>query len=113
MRSMLDLQISLDELVGTDVVGLPDEDVRAALPALLTAFNQLSAVIASVVASFDNRDLSEVDGCKTTQAWLVAFGRMSQPAARGWLTRARVLRDLPALAVAAGRGEASSEQTPM
>ena len=112
MRSedpLRDLQTSLDELVGTDAVGLPDEQVHKALPALLTAFNQLAAVIASVVASFDVRSLSEVDGCKTTQAWLVAYGRMSYPAAKGWLTRARVLRDLPVLAAAAGRGEVSSE----
>jgi hypothetical protein len=100
---------SVDELAGADVVAWADEDVRSALPALLTVFNQLSAVIASVVASFDARDLSAVDGCRTTRAWLVAFGRMSQVAASGWLTRSRVLRELPALAAAAARGDASSE----
>ena len=110
MRSgMIDLQKVLDELVDTDVVGLPDEDVRTALPQLLTAFNQLSALIAGVVASFDTRDLSQVDGCKTTTAWLVAFGRMTPTAASGWLTRGRLLRELPALNTAATHGEASTE----
>ena len=110
MRSgMIDLQKLLDELVDTDVVGLPDEDVRTALPQLLTAFNQLSALIAGVVASFDTRDLSQVDGCKTTTAWLVAFGRMTHTAASGWLTRGRLLRELPALNTAATHGEASTE----
>ena len=110
MRSgMIDLQKLLDDLVDTDVVGLPDEDVRTALPQLLTAFNQLSALIAGVVASFDTRDLSQVDGCKTTAAWLVAFGRMTHTAASGWLTRGRLLRELPALNTAATHGEASTE----
>jgi len=54
MRSaLIDLGKALDELADTDVVGLPDQDVRDALPALLTAFNQISALVATVVASFD------------------------------------------------------------
>src|SRR5262252_6200476 len=112
MRSgdaVVDLGNVLDELSGIDVVALPDQDVHTALPALLTALHQLSAVIASVVASFDARNLSELDGCKTTTAWLVAFARMTGPAASGWLARARLLRELPALAAAAGRGQVSPD----
>src|SRR5689334_17705289 len=98
MRSaMIDLAKALDELADTDVVGLPDDDVRTALPALLTAFNQISALVATVAASFDTRDLSQTDGFKTTIAWLIAFGRMTGAAAAGWLTRGRLLRELPAV----------------
>jgi hypothetical protein len=110
MRSgLIDLGKVLDELAGTDVVGLPDEDVRTGLPALLTAFNQISALVATVVASFDTRDLSEPDGFKTTTAWLIAFGRMTGGAAAGWLTRGRLLRELPAVHAAATHGHASTE----
>src|SRR5215470_2188896 len=110
MRSeLIDLEKVLDELADTDVIALPDADVRAALPALLTAFNQISALIATVTGSFDTRNLSEVDGCRTTTAWLIAFGRMTHYAATGWLTRGRLLRELPALATAAAHGHASTE----
>ena len=110
MRSaMIDLGKALDELADTDVVGLPDQDVRDALPALLTAFNQISALVATVVASFDTRDLSQADACKTTTAWLVAFGRMTGCAAASVLTRGRLLRELPALHAAATHGHASTE----
>jgi hypothetical protein len=110
MRStLIDLGKALDELANTDVVGLPDEDVRTALPALLTAFNQISALVATVVASFDTRDLSQVDACKTTTAWLVAFGRMTGGTAAALLTRGRLLRELPALHHAATHGHASTE----
>jgi hypothetical protein len=110
MRSgLIDLGKALDELADTDVVGLPDQDVREALPALLTAFNQISALVATVVASFDTRDLSQADACKTTTAWLVAFGRMTGGNAASVLTRGRLLRELPALHAAATHGHASTE----
>src|SRR5215475_6096065 len=110
MRSeLIDLEKALDALTDTDVIALPDADVRTALPALLTAFNQISALIATVTASFDTRNLSEVDGCRTTTAWLIAFARMTPGAATGWLTRGRLLRELPALATAATNGDASTE----
>jgi hypothetical protein len=99
----------LAELAAGDVVSWSDEQVRTALPALLSAVNQLNAVVAGVVGSFDVRDLSDVDGCRTTRTWLTAFGRMSQGAASGWLSRARLRRELPALAAAAGRGDVSAE----
>src|SRR5215831_2551877 len=110
MRSeLIDLEKALHALADTDVIALPDQDVRTALPALLTAFNQISALIATVTASFDTRSLSEVDGSPTTTAWLVARGRMTPGAATGWLTRGRLLRELPALANAATHGHASTE----
>jgi hypothetical protein len=71
----------LAELAAGDVVSWSDEQVRTAVPALLSAVNQLNAVVAGVVGSFDVRSLSEVDGCRTTRTWLTAFGRMSQGAA--------------------------------
>ena len=47
----------------------------------------------------------------TTTAWLVAFGRMTHIAASGWLTRGRLLRELPALNTAATHGEAFPPNT--
>src|SRR5258706_9636725 len=67
------------------------------------------AVLSARIGVFDARDLCTVDGFKTTRSWLVAFGRMSQGAATGWLNRARMLRHLPALAAAAGQGAVPAE----
>jgi hypothetical protein len=100
----------LGRLAGTDVTGLVDEEVHAALPELLAAVHQLGAVTSAVVGSFDARGLAERDGFRATRTWLVAYGRMSQGAASGWLERARLLRQLPALAAAAGEGLVSAEQ---
>jgi hypothetical protein len=103
------LQAGLAELAATDPVSWSDEQVRSDLPVLLTAVNQLNAVVAGVLGTFDVRDLSEADACRTTRTWLTAFGRMSQGAASGWLSRARLMRELPALAAAAARGDVSAE----
>ncbi len=82
------LRAGLSGLVDTDPVGMSDAAVTAELPALLDAVNQLGAVVAARLASFDTRALAEVDGQRTTRSWLSAFGRMSQGAAAGWLSRA-------------------------
>jgi hypothetical protein len=103
------LQAGLAELAAADPVSWSDEQVRSDLPVLLSAVNQLNAVLAGVLGTFDVRDLSEADACRTTRTWLTAFGRMSQGAASGWLSRARLMRELPALAAAAGRGDVSAE----
>jgi hypothetical protein len=47
----------LAELAAGKVVSWSDEQVRTALPALLSAVNQLNAVVAGVVGTFDVRDL--------------------------------------------------------
>jgi len=103
------LRAGLSGLADTDVVDLSDEQVRSALPQLLTAVNRLAALTAAVVGTFDTRGLAECDGQRTTRTWLSGFGRMSQGAASGWLNRARLLRELPALAAAAAAGAASTE----
>jgi Domain of unknown function (DUF222) len=103
------LQAGLAELDGADANDLTDGQVRAEVAALLAAVNQLTAVLSVRVGVFDARDLSTGDGFKTTRSWLVAFGRMTQGAATGWLHRARLLRELPALAAAAGQGTVSAE----
>src|ERR1700755_834632 len=99
----------LDGLAASDPTGLCDEQCRSDLVGLLRAYNQLSAIVAGVVGSFDARGLSEVDAVRTTRTWLVAFGRMSQGAASGWLARARLLRELPQLAAAGRAGRVSAE----
>ena len=97
-------------LAGADVVGWSDEQVRDGLCALLAEVNRLDAIVATVVASFETRGVSERDGFRTTRSWLMAFGRMSQGAASGWLARGRLHRALPALSAAALDGEVSAEQ---
>ena len=94
----------------TDVVGLADDEVHGVVPRLLAAVNQVGAITAGLVGSFDVRGLSELDACRTTRTWLIAFGRLSQGAAGGWLAQARLLRQFPALAARAGAGSVSAEQ---
>jgi hypothetical protein len=99
----------LDDLAAQDPVASCDERCRADLVSLLQAHNQLSAIIAGVVGTFDARGLSETDAVRATRTWLVAFGRMSQGAASGWLSRSRLLRELPVLAAAGRDGRVSAE----
>ena len=96
------LRADLDELVAADVVGLPDATLRSDLLALMAARNQLDAAIASQLASFDARGLYDEDACKTAAVWVRAYGRGSGRAASALVKRARMLRDLPAVA-AGGR----------
>jgi hypothetical protein len=92
------------------VASWSDAQVRQALPALLAEVNRLNAVVSTVAASFDTRDLAEVDGFRTARSWLIGFGRMTQSAASGWLARGRLMAQLPALAAAAHAGDVSAEQ---
>ncbi len=65
--------------------------------------------MARLADSFDVRDLAESDGFRTARGWLSGFGRLSPAGASAWLARGRLLRALPALAAAAGRGTVSAE----
>jgi Domain of unknown function (DUF222) len=103
------LQAGLAGLDDASANELADGEVRSEVAALLVAVNQLTAVLSVRIGVFDARQLCTGDDFKTTRSWLVAYGRMSQGAATGWLNRARMLRELPALSAAAGRGEASAE----
>src|SRR5690606_14662718 len=100
----------LTELAATDPTQHSDDDIHATLPELLAAVNQLDALTATTVATFDARQLAERDGFHATRTWLTAFGRLSQGAASGWLSRGRTLRHLPTVATAAGTGTVSAEQ---
>lgn len=104
-----DVVAGLDRLAGEDVTAWTDADVRDSLLALLPCVNQLCAVVSLLVASFDVRDLSGVDAFKTVRSWLIAYGRMSQGAATGWVLRGRLLRQLSALAAGALGGAVSAE----
>src|SRR6185369_17040804 len=90
--SVSDLAGMLAEVNAVDVAALADQQVRDELHALLAARNSLDSAIAVRVGSFDVRELSDLDGLRCTRTWLPAFGRMSQGAASGWLSRARLLR---------------------
>ena len=103
------VRAGLDALLAADVAVMADEAVRSELLTLLGASNQLAAVVSARVAAFDARGLAVGDGFRTAKGWLRAFGRRSGAAAAGLVRSARVLRELPALAAAAGRGEASAE----
>ena len=103
------LVAAVAQLNAVDVTALADQQVRDELHELLAARNSLDAAIAARVGSFDVRELADLDGLRCTRTWLTAFGRMSQGAASGWLSRARLLRHLPALAAAAAEGSVSCE----
>jgi hypothetical protein len=103
------LQTSLTGLNAANATDLPDEQVREEVAALVVAVNQLMTVLSVRVGVFDARGLAEVDGYRATRTWLTAFGRMSQGAATGWVKRGQLLRELPALTAAAGRGDVSAE----
>ena len=100
---------ALGGLAEQDVTTWSDQQVHDGLRALLPAVNQLAAVVSMLVGSFDTRNLSEDDGFRATRTWLSAFGRMSQGAASSWLSHARLLRQLPALATRAAAGTVSTE----
>jgi len=103
------VRAGLAGLAAADVVGLTDRQVHDEVVALLGCVNQLDAVLAERIGSFDLRDLSEADAVRSTLSWLRVFGRMSESAASGWLGRARLLRELPLVAAAAKAGAVSSE----
>ncbi len=97
-------------LSAQDVTSWSDTQVRDGLQALLAEVNRLTAVVSTVAASFDTRSLAELDGFRSTRSWLIGYGRMTQGAAGGWLSRGRLMAQLPALAAAAHAGEVSAEQ---
>jgi hypothetical protein len=103
------LQTGLAGLNGANATDLPDEQVREEVSALLAAGNQLMAALSVRVGVFDARGLAEDDGCRATRTWLMSFGRMSQGAASALVKRGLMLRELPALTAAAGRGVVSAE----
>src|SRR5262245_7684700 len=104
------LGTAAQDLAGEDVTACSDEQVRERLLSLLSVTKQLDAVLSTLSASFDTRGLAERDGFRTARSWLIAYGRMSQGSATGWLSRGRLLRQLPALSAAAHAGAVSAEQ---
>jgi hypothetical protein len=103
------LLAALDALAAEDVPGLPDETLRAQLPALLTAVNRLHGEIVRRITSFDTRDLAQRDGCRTAKTWLQAFGRLSGAGAASLVKTGRLLRQLPEAAAAVAAGDVSAE----
>ena len=103
------VQTGLAGLAQADVAGQSDQQVHDEVVVLLRCANQLHAVLAERIASFDLRGLSKGDAVRTTLSWLRVFSRMSDTAASGWLARARLLRELPAVSAAAKEGLVSAE----
>jgi hypothetical protein len=62
---------------------------------------------------FDARELAVHDACATARSWLLAFDRMTPNAASGWVKRARILRQLPALRAAGLSGSVSIDHLRM
>jgi hypothetical protein len=110
-RSGVDLlQAGLGVLDGADVAGMADAALRSEVQALLVTANRLHAAVAARLAVFDARGLAQDDGFRSTKGWLGGFARLSAGAASALVKGARLLRGLPALAAAAGRGEVPAEQ---
>ncbi|MBX6751679.1 MAG: DUF222 domain-containing protein [Micromonosporaceae bacterium] len=97
-------------MAAADVPGLPDEQIRSEVLDLLTCLNQLTRALLDRIAAFDRRNLSHGDAQRASSTWLVDFGRMSKGAALRWLSVARCLAKLPALAAGARAGTVSMEQ---
>jgi hypothetical protein len=104
------VRAGLAALAAADVPGLPDEEIRSEVLDLLTCLNQLTGVLLDRIAAFDRRNLSHGDAQRASSTWLVDFGRMSKGAALRWLSVARCLAKLPALAEGARAGAVSMEQ---
>jgi Argininosuccinate lyase len=104
------VRAGLAALAAADVPGLPDEQVRSEVLDLLACLNQLTGVLLDRIAAFDRRHLSHADAQRASSTWLVDFGRMSKGAALRWLSVARCLDRLPALAAGARAGTVSMEQ---
>ena len=104
------IQAGVAALHDADVSGVPDEQVRAEVLALLTCVNQLTGALLSRLGAFDARELSQVDAQRASSTWLVHFGVMSKGMALRWLAHARALTRLPALAEGMARGRVSIEQ---
>jgi hypothetical protein len=109
MTGMGSLALALAELAGEDPAKLSNVELTGELRGLLVAVNQLHAQVARRLSVFDRAGLSVDDGCRSSAAWLRAFGRMSGPTAAGWVRRARLCTQLPALAEVAASGEVSAE----
>ncbi len=103
------IEAGLTSLLEADVVASPDSTMRDELAQLLTVANQVQAAVLARLASFDRRDLAQADGLRTSRAWLCGFARLSPHAATGLVRRARLLRELPAVAQAAADGHVTSE----
>jgi hypothetical protein len=104
-----ELRAALAVLAAEDVPAMPDVMLRQQVLDLLVACNELHAQLVRRVAHFDIRGLSTDDGCRSTKAWLRAFGRRSPTAAKGLVGQGQLLRRLPDLAAAAVAGHASAE----
>ena len=103
------LQAGLAALNAADVPGLPDEQLRSEVLELLACLNQLTGALLDRIGVFDRRELSQVDAQRASSTWLVDFGLMSKGAALRWLTQARALTRLPALAEGVRTGRVSME----
>jgi hypothetical protein len=99
----------LADLAEEEVTLLPDQRVRDEVLTLLAVANQVNAALLVRAAVFDARGLCEDDGFRTAKGWLAAFGRVGHHAAGSVVKKGRILRELPALAAAASRGDVSDE----
>src|SRR3954470_19595231 len=109
MRSTEDVVQALTDLASVDAAGLPDEQVRNEMLDLVRAVNLAHTALMARISPFAHRDLAEADGHRSVKTWLAAFARLTPHTAAGFVTRAGILHQLPALTAAAQAGDLSTE----
>jgi hypothetical protein len=87
----------LDELAAADPDELTDDELAAALEAVVEAGSRLAGQEARLIDRFDRREIHRRDACVTTTSWLRWRTRLGYGDAQRRAKRARVLRDMPRL----------------
>ena len=103
----MDPQPTIDAM-RTAAQTLRSGDTRSQLHAVQAAQDALDAQKAVLLAELETSKEFELDGCSTLNAWVRNQLRMNAGQATTLVKNVRALRDLPALAEAAMKGEVSS-----
>src|SRR3954469_16800557 len=109
MRSTGEVVQALTDLASVDVAGVPDQQNRNEMLGLVRAVNLAHAALMARITTFAHRDLAEADGHRSVKTWLTALARLTPHTAAGFLHRAALLRQRPALTTAAQAGDLSTE----
>ncbi|MDX6274766.1 MAG: hypothetical protein QOJ92_1976 [Frankiales bacterium] len=102
-----DLDAALGKVTSAGVP-IDDERVRANLQVLLPLKARLDAIIGVHLREFDARDISQLDGVKSTTGWVVAQSRIGAGVASGLLQTGRRMARFPDLAAALEAGQTTA-----